>query len=510
MTKGNSVLRLLEGFPVSLHDSLDAGRIIVASKALEEGELVLAARPTAVTIYKPHWDRWCLECTGWSPKPLRLSCPASCGAHFCSKACEKAAQEAVHTAEVCAARRSANDEAESFSSRENGGSIDAELSTLQHSEMHLLLDMLARRAYRYSLLTAIDHCRRGGKKQRAASRRSPKHSLSTPLSPSSLSSPQTTSHALGPATTSISPRAVLDFSKLAAADTLDDVSIIAPSVASAPCGLTALALDKATSAEATDSSSSTSACEGLAGSSVPLPTFDEGLALWKPSPELLREFGHHEHNTSKESRMMEAATAVVRLAPSVLLEGLGQDRLAETLEDALAREECNSFGLYQPPQCGDDACLAGFGVYPGAAMFNHSCVPNLFRVHHRFPGGGLQVFRTLRRVAVGEELVIRYEDIYGGFKESGRRQTDHLAHWCFHCRCPRCTVLDSAGHLHAPLPQDQEQSSPRVLDVRTFEASCLCPARHVWPQQPDRQKIDEDRGKRSSRSRQRPKGSVTS
>eukprot|EP00854_Cymbomonas_tetramitiformis_P004900 gene4900-5982_t len=243
MTKGNSVLRLLEGFPVSLHDSLDAGRIIVASKALE------------------------------------------------------AAQEAVHTAEVCAARRSANDEAESFSSRENGGSIDAELSTLQHSEMHLLLDMLARRAYRYSLLTAIDHC-----------------------------SPPVVELLIRYRLLAYPQSGVTLFvgedqeSKLAAADTLDDVSIIAPSVASAPCGLTALALDKATSAEATDSSSSTSACEGLAGSSVPLPTFDEGLALWKPSPELLREFGHHEHNTSKESRMMEAATAVVRLAPSVLLE----------------------------------------------------------------------------------------------------------------------------------------------------------------------------------------------
>ncbi|KAK3239945.1 hypothetical protein CYMTET_50167 [Cymbomonas tetramitiformis] len=159
-----------------------------------------------------------------------------------------------------------------------------------------------------------------------------------------------------------------------------------------------------------------------------------------------------------------------------------------------AREECNSFALYESFASDD---VAGYGVYPGAAMFNHSCIPNVYHAHHRFPGGGMQVFRTLRRVEAGEELLIRYSDIHA---ERGRKRRDILAHWCFDCRCPQCAALE-ADQSREVDPYGEEDDMMTVSpEVAAFEATCLCPARHVWPQQ-TKQQVDDrvERRKKSGR-----------
>ncbi|KAK3260445.1 hypothetical protein CYMTET_30595 [Cymbomonas tetramitiformis] len=433
-----TVLRLLEGFPVLLQDTEDAGRIVIASKDLEEGELILASRPSGITIYETYSERWCFECTGCSPKALRFSC-AKCGAHFCSKACEKAANEAVHAPDVCEARRRVNESVAASGPGQHWGRAEAELlanpdALTQHSEMHLLLNMLARRAFRERLVHSIEHCRARKKRgARSAQRHTPAPPSTPPPSKEScadLNSPtcQNTSSDKdlavhveeytpaapipdegAPGTCANTPGGLLLPSSVGLGSLLFACCLPSPGPEDAPRSEAAAAeagggprageaplhesgtkaglvetevggLGRSTTAGSAqdaapggcggphasafaqgqppalhncpaDDAASTSLAggagrvggagstvgAGIAASSVHVPTLEEGLALWRPSSELLRKFGQQQ----KEKRMLDAAAKVVQVAPDRLLQGLDEGRLIEILVDAL---------VYPPPE----------------------------------------------------------------------------------------------------------------------------------------------------------------
>ncbi|KAK0616168.1 hypothetical protein B0T14DRAFT_482265 [Immersiella caudata] len=110
------------------------------------------------------------------------------------------------------------------------------------------------------------------------------------------------------------------------------------------------------------------------------------------------------------------------------------------LHEMKSRETHNSFGIRSLFDGGSE--FFGYGVWPSASYFNHSCDPNLARRRE----GRDWVFSTGREVKRGEQLYISYvnggkeelRDEKGevmGWEERGRllKKT-----WGFDCACGRC------------------------------------------------------------------------
>lgn len=108
----------------------------------------------------------------------------------------------------------------------------------------------------------------------------------------------------------------------------------------------------------------------------------------------------------------------------------------------ICREEANSFGLY-PRETGVFPCpdclvdrgeQFGAGVYPTAAIANHSCCPNII---HKPDDQGRMVFIASKDIAPGEECCISYFDLTRFVDLKIRRE--HLqASFRFLCKCERC------------------------------------------------------------------------
>lgn len=92
----------------------------------------------------------------------------------------------------------------------------------------------------------------------------------------------------------------------------------------------------------------------------------------------------------------------------------------------------NAFGIWSNsnnPQ--EDKEYYGFGVYPCASFFNHSCDPNLIkmRVNNKL------VFKTKRKIEPGEELCIDYGNY---LDEDVLIRQSQLKEWFFDCGCTKC------------------------------------------------------------------------
>lgn len=89
----------------------------------------------------------------------------------------------------------------------------------------------------------------------------------------------------------------------------------------------------------------------------------------------------------------------------------------------------NAFGIWTL-EAGDKEFL-GFGVYPSASFFNHSCEPNIIkkRINNQLH------FVTLRDIKKNEELCIDYGNYLNETFEVRRKQ---LNEWFFLCGCTRC------------------------------------------------------------------------
>jgi SET and MYND domain-containing protein len=109
---------------------------------------------------------------------------------------------------------------------------------------------------------------------------------------------------------------------------------------------------------------------------------------------------------------------------------------------AMAQDSNNSFGIRSLEDDGSE--FFGWGVWPEASFFNHSCRPN---VGKRRVGRAWN-FWAARDIECDEELLISY---LGGdeddLDQAGRR--DRLSFWGFDCSCSRCLdddlILDQAA-----------------------------------------------------------------
>ncbi|KAK5115098.1 hypothetical protein LTR62_001795 [Meristemomyces frigidus] len=98
----------------------------------------------------------------------------------------------------------------------------------------------------------------------------------------------------------------------------------------------------------------------------------------------------------------------------------------------------NAFGIRAG---GDDAEeYMGYGIWPSASYFNHSCSPNVAKKRV----GKEWVFRTAREIGMGEECCITY---LGGDEKDldvrDRRQRLREV-WGFECMCLRCLAESRA------------------------------------------------------------------
>ena len=105
---------------------------------------------------------------------------------------------------------------------------------------------------------------------------------------------------------------------------------------------------------------------------------------------------------------------------------------AETVFTLSSRDSHNSFGIRSLDDEGSE--FFGYGCWPSASYFNHSCGPNVEKVRE----GREWVFRAGRDIAAGEELNITY--LSGEERRNSReeRMQTLKRNWGFDCGCHRC------------------------------------------------------------------------
>eukprot|EP01090_Pellita_catalonica_P007866 TRINITY_DN18476_c0_g1_i1.p1 TRINITY_DN18476_c0_g1~~TRINITY_DN18476_c0_g1_i1.p1 ORF type:complete len:166 (-),score=17.71 TRINITY_DN18476_c0_g1_i1:40-537(-) len=83
-------------------------------------------------------------------------------------------------------------------------------------------------------------------------------------------------------------------------------------------------------------------------------------------------------------------------------------------------------------------CNYALAYYEKSAIFNHSCAPNIYKIHD-----GLRIsFHALREIDRGEECVQSYIPLH---ENAATRQTRLQRAYSFSCDCIRCT--DSIADL---------------------------------------------------------------
>ncbi|GAN09741.1 potential protein lysine methyltransferase [Mucor ambiguus] len=111
------------------------------------------------------------------------------------------------------------------------------------------------------------------------------------------------------------------------------------------------------------------------------------------------------------------------------------------------RERANSFGLWELGDSGvsladggvtDDLELLGWGIYPSAVYFNHSCDANVVKVRE----GRQMKFIARRTIEKDEEACISYGSVG---EDVNDRRARLLSHYHFLCQCTRC-IQEGSQH----------------------------------------------------------------
>ncbi|KAK3291039.1 uncharacterized protein B0H64DRAFT_331376 [Chaetomium fimeti] len=95
----------------------------------------------------------------------------------------------------------------------------------------------------------------------------------------------------------------------------------------------------------------------------------------------------------------------------------------------------------------------GAGLWPRAALINHSCIPNSEREFI----GDLMVVRATKNIAKGEEIVHRYDE--SGVYEA--RQGALMTTWGFECSCALCVVEKGED----PMVQEKRRTLTKEADL---------------------------------------------
>ncbi|EIN11058.1 hypothetical protein PUNSTDRAFT_101047 [Punctularia strigosozonata HHB-11173 SS5] len=102
-----------------------------------------------------------------------------------------------------------------------------------------------------------------------------------------------------------------------------------------------------------------------------------------------------------------------------------------------SRDVHNSFGIWSHP--GDSTAeMLGFGIWPDASFFNHSCAPNMGTKDRL---GRAWEFRSSKQIQKDEELFISYLSLEELEEMDAFARRERLQNvWGFECSCHRCRI----------------------------------------------------------------------
>ncbi|CAH6718405.1 hypothetical protein CLIB1444_01S05996 [[Candida] jaroonii] len=116
-----------------------------------------------------------------------------------------------------------------------------------------------------------------------------------------------------------------------------------------------------------------------------------------------------------------------------------------TIRSIIGKNLTNAFGIWSitgdsevDHNINENREFFGFGVFPSASFFNHSCDPNIKKIRK----GNELHFQTKREIEPHEELCIDYGNYLDESVEIRRKQ---LKEWFFDCGCKRCEVELKSG-----------------------------------------------------------------
>lgn len=173
--------------------------------------------------------------------------------------------------------------------------------------------------------------------------------------------------------------------------------------------------------------------------------------------------GKSARELEKAMEIASAATVVAALAGEAMVKGATPEEIetkmlnlkvesgvdTQFVISLLSRFEINGFTIAD-----DDMQRVGFGIYPEASLFNHSSTPN---AQVMFKGKTL-VVKTLREIAVGEEITISYGEQYMPREWTRRRMLSSYGFDAYAAypkyevaEAARRRVLDAATRTRLPM-----------------------------------------------------------
>ncbi|KAI8932360.1 hypothetical protein NX059_010552 [Plenodomus lindquistii] len=105
---------------------------------------------------------------------------------------------------------------------------------------------------------------------------------------------------------------------------------------------------------------------------------------------------------------------------------------SETIFLLSSRDSHNSFGIRSLEDDGSE--FFGYGCWPAASYFNHSCSPNVEKIRD----GRIWTFQAGRDIKKGDELCITYLSGEERKLSRGKRMLTLRNNWGFDCLCDRC------------------------------------------------------------------------
>lgn len=106
----------------------------------------------------------------------------------------------------------------------------------------------------------------------------------------------------------------------------------------------------------------------------------------------------------------------------------------QNIQEIIGKNLTNAFGIWSTSTSpSEEKEFFGFGVYPCASYFNHSCDSNIIKIR---VDNKLE-FRTKRKIQPGEELCIDYGN---HIDENVEVRQAQLKEWFFDCACTKCIL----------------------------------------------------------------------
>eukprot|EP01121_Diplochlamys_sp_Union-15-3_P000214 TRINITY_DN1020_c0_g2_i3.p1 TRINITY_DN1020_c0_g2~~TRINITY_DN1020_c0_g2_i3.p1 ORF type:complete len:409 (-),score=57.91 TRINITY_DN1020_c0_g2_i3:87-1313(-) len=172
----------------------------------------------------------------------------------------------------------------------------------------------------------------------------------------------------------------------------------------------------------------------------------------KDLDDFTEQYGHLISNKECYSQdVLSSLRGVIQLANYLLPDDVQMDE--DELLDLYCKHRVNMFGVW-----GDSGECLGYGVYPRASFFNHSCWPNVTFYKNKTSKSPFLDFVSVYSIPRGTEVCISYIDISEGLKPRRFTLKDK---YFFHCECDRCSFQEKNPNSMDPYNDPQYYTDDR-------------------------------------------------